>query len=662
MTEGAVRFDADERRIQAAGMTLAEISPLIDGECPPCGPAVVASSMEGWTISWPVLNGQATSIALEIRRTTADDALTLEVVLQGMSPKARLDSIGVRFGRVEGIRRYLRNGYTSWDGSYFIEPANAADWSEAGPAASRGYAMTALVGNSGRTMVLGFLRHDRYQSRFRFTCEQKRERERELTSLSVETLIDRVDCGPTTRSETLLILTRAEVEESLRAWARQVADAAPHPPRLRSQRISGWCSWYSLYSSISEPLLLEHLRAAARFRDRYKVPFEVFQIDDGFVPEMGDWLELKPQFPRGMAPLLADIRAAGFTPGLWIAPFMVGNRSRLYATHPDWVVTDRESGKPLAPMKFYGEFRWHKRSEEYYILDITHPDAEAYIRNVFRVWTRDWGCGYFKTDFMYFGSDYGPEQARWHQDGLSRMQIWMRMARLIREEIGEALWLGCGGPIWAPVGLVDAVRIGRDIGVSWRGHYSAESLLRDQTSRNFANSLLWQADPDCILLRDRFHELTDTEVRSLARFAALSGGVLMTSDQLDEVPEERRALFASFAADSANRPCDFPLLGQARHHHRAGVGHTGQPTILTESDPVLIQRVRQPDGKLLINVFNTGDHDVERLVPWTLVDGPREVEAVDGEGGAALVSTPEGVEVAVSAHGSCLLSFAQPAS
>lgn len=657
MTAESVRFDADALRIQVAGMTLAQISPLIDGECPSCGPPTLASSAEGWSIRWPVLNEQATSIALEVRRNAADAALTLEVVLQGRARKARLDSIGVRFGRVEGVRRYLRNGYTSWDGSYFIEPANAPDWPEAGPAASQGYAMTALVGDSGGTAVLGFLRHDRYQSRFRFACERKRE----LTSLSIETLIDRVDCGPTPRSEALLVLGGREVEESLREWARQVAHAAPTPPRLRSQRISGWCSWYSLYSSINEPLLLEHLRAAARFRDHYEVPFEIFQIDDGFVPEMGDWLDLKPQFPRGMAPLLADIRAAGFTPGLWIAPFMVGNRSRLYADHPDWVVTERESGKPLAPMKFYGEFRWHKRSEEYYILDITHPQAEAYIRNVFRTWTRDWGCGYFKTDFMYFGSEYGPERARWHQEGLSRMQIWMRMARLIREEIGEALWLGCGGPIWAPVGLVDAVRIGRDIGVSWRGHYSAESLLRDQTSRNFANSVLWQADPDCILLRDRFHDLTDTEVRSLARFAALCGGVLMTSDQLDEVPQERRALFASFAADSANRPCDFPLLGHARLSHRAGVGHTGQPTILTESDPVLIQRALQPDGSLLINVFNTGERDVERLLPWTLVGEHREVEAVDGEGGAALVSSPEGVEVAVSAHGSCLLSFAKPA-
>ena len=146
-------------------------------------------------------------------------------------------------------------------------------------------------------------------------------------------------------------------------------------------------------------------------------------------------------------------------------------------------------------MTFYGEFRWHKRSEEYYVLDITHPEAEAYIRRVFRTWARDSGTGYFKTDFMHLGSIYGPDEAVWHQDGLSRIAISMKMARLIREEIGDAHWLCCGAPIWVPVGLCDAMRIGRDIGVSWKGHYSAESLLRDQTARNFANGILLAGRP-----------------------------------------------------------------------------------------------------------------------------------------------------------------------
>ncbi|MCX7841441.1 MAG: alpha-galactosidase, partial [Anaerolineae bacterium] len=80
---------------------------------------------------------------------------------------------------------------------------------------------------------------------------------------------------------------------------------------------------------------------------REHLPVQVFQPDDGFPPEMGDWLLVKPQFPRGLKPVLEEIRAAGFRPGLWIAPFTVGNRSQLYRQHPDWVLRERETGQPL---------------------------------------------------------------------------------------------------------------------------------------------------------------------------------------------------------------------------------------------------------------------------------------------------------------------------
>lgn len=97
---------------------------------------------------------------------------------------------------------------------------------------------------------------------------------------------------------------------------------------------------------------------------------------------------------------------------------------------------------------------------------------------------------------------------------------------MIRQEIGdEAVWLGCGCPLWCTFGLVDGIWIGGDVGVDWKGGLSAQSLLRDLAARNFANHILWQADPDCILLRERFHNLSDNEVRSLAIYAGMSGGI-----------------------------------------------------------------------------------------------------------------------------------------
>ena len=550
------------------GIAFVAMEPLIDGQVPD----VAHREQRDGEWLWRLSDGGT------VRLTIAHgEVARLTVALEDIAASPL--SLGVRL-HVTGARSYLRNGYQSWDGSFFVAPGTPAGDGPPGKAPTLGFAMTALLPLEGEgALVIGFERHDRYQSRFRFGGSSER------LSIDIQTLLDRTGVR---ESETLLLFDGDAVEESLRDWSRKVAAASPIPPRLPARRITGWCSWYSLYAAIDEAAILDHLQSAAAFRDARDVPLDVFQIDDGFTPEMGDWLDVKPQFPRGMKPLIDEIAAAGFRPGLWIAPFMVGNRSKLYARHPDWVVQDRETGGPLVQMHFYGEFRWHKRSEEYYILDITHPDAKAYIRTVFRTWYREWGARYFKTDFMLFGAEHGPDRAVWHQPGRSRVAIWREMAALIREEIGEdSLWLGCGCPLWASIGYVDAMRIGRDIGVSWHGEYSAESLLRDQTTRNHASHILWQADPDCILLRDRFHHLSDAEVRSLALFAGLAGGVLMTSDRLSDLSEERARLFALLLS-LPSEICRFPSLGA--------------------QGKVIEQALRLRGGETIVNHFNVGDH------------------------------------------------------
>ena len=541
-----MEIDPAGSAFEALGIRLDDLAPLIDGDVPKHDSP---EASEG-CIAWRLSEGQA---VLEIR--PAAEGLRLAFRLEGLPPERAIDSLGLRFGAVTGARRYLRNGYQSWDGSSFVVPGTPAGDGPPAKAPTLGFAMTALLPAAGQgAVVLGFTRHDRFQSRLRFGGDAA------TLSLDIETLRDRVPHNGTVEAEPLVLFEGDAVEDSLCRWSRLVAEESPLPPRIPERRITGWCSWYNLYAAIDEPVILDHLAAARAFRDRHQVPLDIFLIDDGFVPEMGDWLEVRPQFPRGMAPLLADIAAAGFTPGLWIAPFLVGNRSRLFAEHPDWLVQDSQSGGPLVHSRFYGEFRWHKRSEEYHVLDVTHPEAEAHIRKAFRIWRHDWGARYFKTDFMLAGCEYGPDLARWHETGLSRIAVWRRMADLIREEIGDALCLGCGCPLWASVGLIDAMRIGRDIGVDWEGDYSAESLLRDQLTRNHAHNILWQADPDCILLRRRFHHLTDGQVLALARFAGLTGGVLMTSDHLGELGEERAALFAELLSLQVDR-CRFPNLG-----------------------------------------------------------------------------------------------------
>jgi alpha-galactosidase len=555
-----------------------------------------------------------------------DYPLQIRYWVAALPPGFMLDSFGIQFEAIENLRAYLRNGYNSWDSSSYQEPESMLDVEA--ERSEMGYAMTQILprytapGNTAQSVVIGFDRHDRFQHTFTFDTRKR------PVALTILTLWDRKDQKGQTRceSERMVAYAYPSVENALRAWANLVADLSLRHPRLFGNKrlgqmaITGWCSWYNMYAYISEERILDHLHAAAEMVKQENLQMRVFQIDDGFTPEMGDWLEVKPQFPRGMKPVLDDIREAGFVPGLWIGPFMVGCRSNLYREHPDWVIKDRLTGKPITQMKMYGEWRWHKRSEEYYILDATHPEAFEYLRNVFHTWRYEWGCEYFKTDFMLFGSEYGPDRADWHTPGMTRIEIFHKVMEMIRQEIGEdATWLGCGCPLWASVGLVDGIRIGGDVGVDWSGGLSAQSLLRDQATRNFAHHILWQADPDCILLRERFHNLSDSEVRALAIYAGMSGGVAMTSDHMGELSTERVRLW-KLLLNRDWRECSYPFLGQTTLSYiRKNSNLSGHPSLdAVANDPVMVQ-VRSWKENHAVYILNTGDLPIQRTYPLTLL-------------------------------------------
>lgn len=233
----------------------------------------------------------------------------------------------------------------------------------------------------------------------------------------------------------------------------------------------------------------------------------------------------------------------------------------------------------------------------------------------------------------------------------------MRMARLIREEIGDALWLCCGAPLYPPIGLCDAMRTGRDIGVDWKGERSAESLVRDQSARNFANGIFWQADPDCLLLRDRFHELTEDQQHSLAVLAGLAGGVLMTSDHLGEMPEKSRRLLSELLGDGTPFRCDFPLLGRSPVRHSLACGPEGRPASVAAADSVIVQRVRKSDGSVLVNVFNTGDLAVDFLLSWESVGLPGAALVSEVGAPATALRTQSGLHLRLAPHQSRLLAL-----
>ncbi|KAI8384254.1 glycoside hydrolase superfamily [Radiomyces spectabilis] len=216
------------------------------------------------------------------------------------------------------------------------------------------------------------------------------------------------------------------------------------------RHVNGWTSWYNYYGDVSEDIVIRNLEALQRFN--YSI--NVFQIDDGFQTAIGDWLSINHKFPSGMKAIAQRIKEAGFTPGLWLAPYAVGFHSRLAKEHPDWLIKEAGSDKPVVAGPNWGGF---------YALDMYHPQAREYLKTVFHTVLHEWGFDMLKLDFCFAA-------AMIPRLGKSRGEIMWDAMEFIRDLVGpEKLILGCGVPLASAWRKVDYCRIGSDVAPWWEG-------------------------------------------------------------------------------------------------------------------------------------------------------------------------------------------------
>jgi alpha-galactosidase len=291
-----------------------------------------------------------------------------------------------------------------------------------------------------------------------------------------------------------------ELPAALGSWGEQFARGV-----VLRQAPTVWCSWYQYFTSVAESDIAENLQAM----DRQELPIDVVQIDDGYESEIGDWLSPSEKF--GSLPAMVQrIRSFGRRPGIWVAPFLVGQRSKVAAEHPDWLVPGATAG-----------WNWDQPLR---VLDVGHPAAEAWLREVFQT-LAGWGFGYFKIDFAYAGALPGIDHYR---HGL----------RVIREAIGDAYLVGCGAPILPSVGLVDAMRVSPDTASHFEttaGDLSQpgqRAAIGNGEARAWQHGRFWVNDPDCILARPGV-ERREQWAQHIARV----GGLRASSDRLSALDE-----------------------------------------------------------------------------------------------------------------------------
>ncbi len=316
---------------------------------------------------------------------------------------------------------------------------------------------------------------------------------------------------------------------------------------------TGWMSWNTYFDQATA----EDNLAEARVGQKYLQPFgcEIWSIESW--QGNSDKLPVRKfhnmnlevnerQFPKGMKQLAEDIRALGFRPGIWLAPFGTGNEE-FYKQHKDWFLHDK-AGNPITCWN--GQFT----------LDPTVPEARKHLENIFRVASKDWGYEFFKIDGMsgrsrgYCAHLYERPSIRAQFKDPTCPNPFELCVKAFRNGIGkDRIFLACQGHTSGPeAGYAEMARTGADIvhpnkPVMWK---NVTLQGRCTINQIFTHNISMIADPDTLLVKD----LPLEEARTTATIVALPGQLTFFGDRLAELSPDRMKMLQQSLPVALVRP------------------------------------------------------------------------------------------------------------
>lgn len=377
------------------------------------------------------------------------------------------------------------------------------------------YNALALAPPQGESLLLGFTSCRRFSGRFH------------VRARSIQVTMDgegrMLGAGESWELEEL---GRWRGADAAALWTKLAARIETHHPRLAwAAPPEGWCSWYCFGPSVTAQQVRDNLEWIGK-----NAPFlRYVQIDDGYQPAMGDWLETGAAFGGDIRSVLKEIKERGFEPAIWVAPFIAEAKSRLFREHPEWFMQAAD-GTPLASnqVTFGG---W--RRGPWYALDATNAGARAHLTRVFRTMNREWGCTYFKMDANFWGAMHG---GRLRDPRATRIEAYRMGMQAIVEGAGPSFLLGCNHPMWPSLGLIHGSRSSGDISRKWG---TIKKVSEENLRRAWQNGRLWWNDPDALVL---LGALPEEEFLFHVAATLATGGMLLSGDDLTKMPAARLAL------------------------------------------------------------------------------------------------------------------------
>ena len=219
--------------------------------------------------------------------------------------------------------------------------------------------------------------------------------------------IDALECEPgKILADEWYLGTTEHAGDLERIFERYTAVLRRHlPPMYGATEINRdnmvWGSWNDgIFRDISEEMILRE----ARFLKQNFPTVRWIQVDDGYavrvppahglgMPYEGEDGVDQQKFPEGLRTFTDKVRKAGLRPAVWIGG-LCPKHTPIYQEHPEWFLDYDYRVPPYAP------------------LDVSLPEARAYMEHALDVFFRDYAFEGMKHDFWSYAFEDSRDQLK----------------------------------------------------------------------------------------------------------------------------------------------------------------------------------------------------------------------------------------------------------
>ena len=328
-------------------------------------------------------------------------------------------------------------------------------------------------------------------------------------------------------------------------------------PKSLNRVFSGWCAQDSEDGPVNAAQISQQIEQITK--DQLSDPsipggFEYLQIGKGWEASIGSYQADAEKFPNGMKSVADQIHAKGLKAGIRFTPFCVAVNSELVQTHPEYFLQERDKKKPASIVL-------PEDGREVVLLDVSHPGAQARIRENTQKLIDEWGYDLIKADLLAYAIGPLTELNNFvaHDASLTAVELYRLGVQLLNQIIDEneeeVVLAACNTCRGLSIG--DFVL--NETASGYGGHIGEGSWESPQGLRPIANAHAAHLPMYGNAWTNEFGTLTINEPLPLNEalialtMAGLSGGVVTCADDFRTLKPERAELLAKI----------FPLIGDA---------------------------------------------------------------------------------------------------